>query len=65
MATNGGERGRRIEANRAGLYVEERGQGERLVLAQPGLVSSAVNGGIATRLAEHDRVIIFDSREHG
>lgn len=65
MATNAGATGRRIEANGANLYVEERGQGHPLVLPQPGLVSSAVYGGVATLLAERYRVVTFDSRGHG
>lgn len=57
--------GRRIEINGASLYVEEHGQGDPLVLVQPGLVSSAAYGGLVPALAEQYRVVSFDSRGHG
>jgi pimeloyl-ACP methyl ester carboxylesterase len=56
---------RNLEINGANLYVEERGQGDPLLLVQPGLVSSAAYGGLVPLLAEHYRVITFDTRGHG
>jgi pimeloyl-ACP methyl ester carboxylesterase len=56
---------RQIEINGASLYVEERGQGDPLVLVQPGLVSSAVYAGLVPLLAEQFRVVTFDTRGHG
>jgi pimeloyl-ACP methyl ester carboxylesterase len=57
--------GRQIEINGASLYVEEHGQGEPLLLVQPGLVASAVYEGVVALLGEHYRVITFDNRGHG
>lgn len=57
--------GRQVEVNGASLHVEERGQGDPLVLIQPGLVSSAVYAGLAARLAERFHVVTFDTRGHG
>jgi pimeloyl-ACP methyl ester carboxylesterase len=57
--------GRHLEVNGARLYVEATGQGDPIVLAQPGLMSSAVYGGVASLLAERFRVVTFDSRGHG
>lgn len=65
MATNATAAGRTIELNGASLYVEERGQGDPVVLVHPGLVSSAVYAGLAALLAEQFRVITFDTRGHG
>ena len=65
MTANATAAGRHVEINGAGLYVEEQGQGDPLVLVQPGLVSSAAYAGVVPLLAEHYRVITFDTRGHG
>jgi pimeloyl-ACP methyl ester carboxylesterase len=57
--------GRRVEVNGVSLYVEEHGLGDPLVLVHGGLVSSATWAGALPILAEHYRVVIFDSRGHG
>src|SRR3954454_896908 len=56
---------RRVEVNGVSLYVEEQGTGDPILFVQPGLVSSAVYAGITPLLADHYRVIAFDSRGHG
>lgn len=65
VTTTAAATGRRIEINGANLYIQERGQGQAIVLVQPGLLSSEVYEAVASRLAERFRVITFDSRGHG
>jgi pimeloyl-ACP methyl ester carboxylesterase len=65
MSASATATGRYLEVNGARLHVEDTGQGDPLVLAQPGLMSSAVYGEVASLLAERFRIITFDSRGHG
>jgi pimeloyl-ACP methyl ester carboxylesterase len=57
--------GRQIDVNGASLYVEEQGQGDPLLLVQPGLLASGVYAGVVAFLAGQYRVITFDARGHG
>jgi pimeloyl-ACP methyl ester carboxylesterase len=57
--------GQRRDVNGAQLYVEEHGQGDPLILVQPGLLSSASWQGVIPLLAERFHVITFDHRGHG
>lgn len=57
--------GMQIEVNGASLYVEEHGQGDPLVLVQPGLLAGGVYTGVAALLGDQYRVITFDNRGHG
>jgi pimeloyl-ACP methyl ester carboxylesterase len=57
--------GKSIDVNGANLYIEEHGEGDPLVLVQPGLLSSASWRNVVPLLAEQFRVITFDNRGHG
>ncbi|MGH2558583.1 MAG: alpha/beta fold hydrolase, partial [Thermomicrobiales bacterium] len=62
---NGTEAGRLVKVNGVDLSVHEMGQGQPVILVQPGLVASGVYAHVAARLAERFRVVTFDSRGHG
>ncbi|HEX5164085.1 MAG TPA: alpha/beta hydrolase [Thermomicrobiales bacterium] len=57
--------GTQVQVNGTSLYVEEHGQGDPLVLVQPGLLAGGVYAGVAALLGEQYRVITFDNRGHG
>ncbi|HEU0164364.1 MAG TPA: alpha/beta hydrolase [Thermomicrobiales bacterium] len=57
--------GRMVAINGADLHVREIGQGQPIVLVQPGLLSGECYEQLATLLAARFRVVTFDSRGHG
>lgn len=65
MIANATSAGQLLDVNGVRLYVEEHGQGDPLLLVQPGLLSSASWTGVVPLLAERFHVITFDHRGHG
>ena len=61
VTTDGAERGRLVAVNGVDLYAREMGQGQPVVLVQPGLVTSGVYANVAARLAERFRVVTVDA----